>query len=520
LIYVILGQTASGKTKTAISLARELHLPIISADAYQCFKMMQIGTDKPSKEEVDGLDYYFYDEYEPDKEMSVFDFQKECRPILEKYVQEGKDVLVVGGTFLYIKALLFNYVFTNDEKKTKDYSSLPLDELQRELKERSLDTYNSIDYQNPRRVIRALSQLDEGTTHNEIIAKNEDQPLYPTTFLKIDIDKEDGNKLIDERVEKMFASGFEDEVKRLLKIYPADLRAFLSIGYQEMIAGLKENQPISDIKELIKVHTHQLAKKQRTFLRNQFSNVYSGSAIEVSSLIRNSILLKERTRLILNPYALNVLESASVLQAGVGGVGGEALLGLARLGIPSFTIIDGDQVEPSNLNRQSLFFYDDIGKRKAVQAGLRLKAINPLVQVAPLDEVIKTEADLPSKRFTYIIDCIDDVNAKCLLYEKALKDHSYYLTSMGLGFHADSTKVRYGKLPLAFDPLSKAFKENLKKRGHSDQEIAKIDIVYAIDARIKGKKNDQTIGSLPTVPPSGGLALVSLILSWLLERKR
>ena len=162
MIYCILGQTASGKTSLALKLAREFHVPIISADAYQCYKIMQVGTDKPSKEEIQGIEYYFYDEYEPDEEVSVYDFQQECRPILERYLKENKDIIVVGGNFLYVKALLFNYVFQKeDEKRKSPYEDMPLEEMQSLLKEKSIETYHSIDHQNPRRVIRALIQLDE-----------------------------------------------------------------------------------------------------------------------------------------------------------------------------------------------------------------------------------------------------------------------------------------------------------------------------------------------------------------------
>ncbi|MFA6874740.1 MAG: isopentenyl transferase family protein, partial [Bacilli bacterium] len=82
LIYVLLGQTASGKTSLALELAREFSLPVVSADAYQCYRMMNIGTDKPSRKEVEGIPYYFYDEYEPDEDVSVFTFQSRMRPIL------------------------------------------------------------------------------------------------------------------------------------------------------------------------------------------------------------------------------------------------------------------------------------------------------------------------------------------------------------------------------------------------------------------------------------------------------
>lgn len=283
MIYCILGQTASGKTSLAISLAKKYHLPVISADAFQCFKMMQIGTDKPTKAEIEGLDFYFTDEYEPDHEMSVYLFQKECRGILDHYLQEGKDVLIVGGNFLYVKALLFNYVFDQeDSPMTSPYENLPISELQRLFKERDIKTYETIDADNPRRVIRALVQLDHGKTREEILKQNDGSPLYPVEFLQLTIDKEEGNKKIDDRIDKMFELGFVDEVKRLLSIYPKDLRPFHCIGYDEIISAMDQGLPIDEkVKDLIKVHTHQYAKKQRTFLRNQFTDIKRGSKQEI-----------------------------------------------------------------------------------------------------------------------------------------------------------------------------------------------------------------------------------------------
>ena len=288
MIYCILGQTASGKTSLALSLARTYHVPVISADAFQCFKMMQIGTDKPKKEEIEGLDFYFTDEYEPDHEMSVYLFQQEIRPILERYLSQDKDVLVVGGNFLYVKALLYPYDLSKEEdkeeteKRRAHYESLPLIELQRQLRERSLTTYESIDHNNPRRVIRSLMLLDQGIEREDIVKKNDGQPLYSTEFLALEIDKEEGNRKIDTRIDKMFEEGFVDEVKRLLSIYPSSLRPFHCIGYDEIVTALEEGRAIDDsVKDLIKVHTHQYAKKQRTFLRHQFPNIQKGSKAEI-----------------------------------------------------------------------------------------------------------------------------------------------------------------------------------------------------------------------------------------------
>lgn len=291
MIYCILGQTASGKTSLAISLARKFHLPVISADAYQCFKMMQIGTDKPTAQEIQGLDFYFTDEYEPDHEMSVYLFQKECRPILEKYLSEGKDILVVGGNFLYVKALLFNYVFeTEDAPMTSPYETLPVAQLKELLFQRDVETYNAIDNNNPRRLIRALVLLDHGKKRDEILKQNDGKPIYPVEFLQLTIDKEEGNQKIDDRIDKMFEEGFVGEVNRLLRIYPKDLRPFHCIGYDEILSAMDQNLPIDDkVKDLIKVHTHQYAKKQRTFLRNQFQGIKTGTKQEIYDYLSSKL---------------------------------------------------------------------------------------------------------------------------------------------------------------------------------------------------------------------------------------
>lgn len=283
MIYCILGQTASGKTSLAISLARKFHVPVISADAFQCFKIMQIGTDKPKKEEIEGLDFYFTDEYEPDHEMSVYLFQRECRPIIERYLKEGKDIIVVGGNFLYVKALLFNYVFEDESSKEKSpYFDMPLKELQALLYQRDKDTYNQIDHNNSRRLVRALDQLDSGRRREDILKENDGKPIYPVEFVQLQIDKDEGNKKIDDRIDKMFEEGFVDEVKKLLSRYPKSLRPFHCIGYDEVIDGLEQNVfDETKVKDLIKTHTHQYAKKQRTFLRNQFTDIKVGKKEEI-----------------------------------------------------------------------------------------------------------------------------------------------------------------------------------------------------------------------------------------------
>ncbi len=519
MIYVILGQTASGKTSLALKLAKLYKMPVISADAYQCYKMMSIGTDLPTRSDVADIEYSFYDEFEPDEEVSVFTFQKECRPLLDKYVKEGRDVIVVGGTLLYIKALLYNYVFEKDEEKVDDYENMPLSEMQDLLLKKDPKTYQEIDNRNPRRVIRALRLIDKGISREEVLEKNDDKPLYPVTFFKLTVDKDLGNKKIDERVDKMFKEGLVEEVKKLLIKYPDNPRSFISIGYQEIIAGLKDNKSQEEMSSLVKIHTHQLAKKQRTFIRNQFKDEIEGTADEVFDLISNNILLKKRTRLVLSDEVMNKIESSSVLFCGLGGVGGLALIDLVRLGFTSFTLIDFDKVDPTNLNRQALYVYGDISKSKTEVAEKRMKEINPLIKVVTDNSKIEDIDSLPKEKYSIIIDCIDFVKGKTSLYQKSIQDNSIFISSMGLGYHCDSTKVKYGKLKDACDPLAKSFKDELIKDQLPYQDI---DCIYASDGKEKNKSkvraNDKTIGSIATVPQAGGLAIISLLLKILKER--
>ena len=512
MIYVILGQTASGKTSLALRLAREFQLPVFSADAYQCYKMMQIGTDKPTRQEVDGLKYHFYDEYDPDFRMNVSLFQKECLPLLEDYVRQGQDVLVVGGTFLYIKALLYGYRFYGEEEDTT-YDGWSLEKMQEELSRLSPKTYSEIDIHNPRRVKRALEQIHAGHERDDILENTSKVPLFPTRFFILSCDKEEGNRKIDERVDRMFVEGFPKEVERLLSLYPKDLYSFRSLGYRELIDAYYGDRDLLKARELIKVHTHQYAKKQRTFLRHQFPEAIPLEKEELYQTIKEPLLLRKRTKILLN---IAPIEKCRVLLAGLGGVGGAAFESLLRIGFSDIEIVDFDTVDPTNLNRQILYTREDIGKDKVDVALERAKKINPLAYVRGRKERIAP--GFLSERKDVILDAIDDVKGKVLLFKKALAEKSLFLTSAGFGFHVDSTKIALGKLGKMQDPLSKAFLSALKEEG-LEKEGEEIDVVYPKDARLKGRKNDRTIGSFCPVVNAGGFALISLLVKRLEETK-
>ena len=514
MIYVILGQTASGKSKLAHKIAKEFSLPIISADAFQCYKKMDIGTAKPSKKELEEVKYHFIDEYNVDEEISLFLFQKRMREVLDSYIENNVDVIVTGGTLLYIKALLFDYDLKEEEKKER-YKNYSLESLQKELKERNIDIYNNIDINNPRRLIRALENLDNGNN----IKDGKNNLLYPAIFFQIKVEKEEINQLIDQRVEKMFQLGLEKEVKDLLNKYPTDLKAFQGIGYKDFILGIKDNLFVNDIKTNIMIHTHQYAKRQRTFLNTQFPYQIIESKENIYNYIKNDLLLKKRSKLALEGRTFSKIEKAKVLLCGLGGVGSIVASCLVRLGFKNLYLIDNDKVEPSNLNRQILYDLNDINNKKVEICKKKLTNISPITKIETSNIFVDNVSSLPSDKFDIIIDCIDSVDGKLSLYLKSKEDNSIFITACGSGFHLDSTKFVYGKLNLASDKLASNFKLKLKEEGIDEELINNINCVYAKDNRIKSKPNCHIIPSICSATNACGLAIISLLLKILKEEK-
>ena len=156
MIIVIAGPTGVGKSKIAIELAKKIDAEIISADAYQVYKEMNIGTAKVKEEETLGVKHYMIDVYEVKENVDVKRYQEDARKILNDLISKNKNVIICGGTGLYIKALLYDYKFYEEEENDK-YKDLSLEELQKLL---PLDAL--VDKNNKRRVVRYLEKLDSG----------------------------------------------------------------------------------------------------------------------------------------------------------------------------------------------------------------------------------------------------------------------------------------------------------------------------------------------------------------------
>lgn len=266
-VLVVLGPTAVGKTKISIMLAKHYGLDIISGDSVAIYKRLDIGSAKPTKEEMDGVKHYLIDVVEAGGEYSAYDFQKASREIMDK----NELSMIAGGTGLYIQSALFNYEFNaskrdfEDEKKYEKYSN---EELYNLLLKKDPDIdREKLHPNNRKRVIRALEVKDElGSSIHSFNKKKE--PLYDYFIVYLSMEREKLYERINKRVDIMINDGLIKEVKDLYDdgIYPH------AIGYQELVPYFRGEVSLDSAIEEIKKNTRHLAKRQETWFRNQMDS--------------------------------------------------------------------------------------------------------------------------------------------------------------------------------------------------------------------------------------------------------
>lgn len=276
MIYVIVGPTASNKTKAAVEIAKRLNAPIINADAFQIYKEMNIGTAKIDKSDSYYKNHYLLDLITPDQSFSVKEYQSVFRNTLNDLLTKYKDIVICGGTGLYIKASLYDYEFLDEDENT-DYGldKLSNEELFNELVILDKNASEKIHPNNRKRLIRALTLIkNNNVKKSELIENQKHELIYDKNnirFLFINPPRELLYDNINMRVDDMFDRGLVDEVKSLLNKYNLSITARQAIGYKEVIDYLNGLISFNECKELIKKRTRNYAKRQVTFFKNQFN---------------------------------------------------------------------------------------------------------------------------------------------------------------------------------------------------------------------------------------------------------
>lgn len=261
-VIAIVGPTASGKTRLSIEIAKRIHSEIINGDSVQVYQGLDIGSAKIESHEMEGIKHHLLDIRDPHDTYSVFNFQKDARRLIDQIDRP----LIVGGTGLYIKAALYDYEFI-EAKRSTDFES-KYEHLSNEALHELLLSHDpevKIDLNNRRRLIRALEQALEGVPRSQKVKK--DHLLYDTLIIYLDLDRKVLEERLNIRLEAQLKNGFIDEVKKL-KVKNIEINA---IGYRELSQYIDGVWTLDEAKEQIIIHSRQLAKKQKTWFKNQMN---------------------------------------------------------------------------------------------------------------------------------------------------------------------------------------------------------------------------------------------------------
>ena len=277
-LITLSGPTASGKTKLGVMLAKQYDGEVVSCDSMQLYRGMAIGTAAPTKEEMEGIPHHMIGVAEPSEQWSVARFVQEADGCIQDILARGRQPILVGGTGLYMDALLRCNAFAKGESGgevreglTKRLADEGIEPLYKELQSIDSDAAARLSLNDHKRILRALEVYYESgstiTAHNA--ATQRIPPKYEAIRLALAFeDREDMKRLIDERVSRMAEAGLMDEVKALYqKDIPADATAWQAIGYKEFRAVYEGRAREAEALDEIRLRSRQYAKRQLTWLR-------------------------------------------------------------------------------------------------------------------------------------------------------------------------------------------------------------------------------------------------------------
>ena len=278
-IICIPGPTASGKTALAVELAKELNGEVVSCDSMYVYRRMNIGTAKPTPEEMDGIVHHMIDVAEPDEDFSVSRYCAMAAPIVDDIVARGKTALITGGTGLYMDSLIRGNDFAPfpstgvRERLETETDEIGFDAMIEKL--RSIDPEAAERIKDRKRMIRALEVYYETgetiTAHN--LRTQAIPPKYSPLWLGLDFaDREALYRRIDSRVDIMLQRGLLEEIRTLLSEgVPADATAMQAIGYKEFVSALNGRITVEEAADEVKRASRRYAKRQLTWFRRNKS---------------------------------------------------------------------------------------------------------------------------------------------------------------------------------------------------------------------------------------------------------
>lgn len=267
-IILIVGPTGTGKTTLSIKLAKKYDAVILNADSTQVYTEPLIATAKIKEHEKENIEHYLFDVVSLNDDYTLYDYQKDGRRLLDRFISENKNVVIVGGSGLYVKALLYNYVLEDKKEINIDFSEYSNEELKNKVL--ALDPESDIHVNNRQRLESFLKHYYET---GKVIKKTDEinNKLYNFISIGLKSDRETLYKMLDKRVDSMFNEGLLDEAERLYKM---NLKNYTNIiGYRELNEYFNGNISLDEANELIKRNTRRYAKRQFTWFNNQMKDI-------------------------------------------------------------------------------------------------------------------------------------------------------------------------------------------------------------------------------------------------------
>ncbi len=270
-IIVIAGPTASGKSGIALKLAKQTDGVIINADSRQVYKELNIGTARPKDTEMGNIPHYLYGYISVTEPYSIYRYQQDVKQLL-KTISKEKQIIMVGGTGLYIDSVIFDYNLQsqdNAKELRKELSTQSLEQLQSQISPVTFEQLNDSDKKNPRRLIRLIEKAEQ-------ISTRATKPAYPCKYYVLDLSKEELESRVLQRTETMFKDGLEKEARELHDRGYYKYPALQSIGYQEFLPYFEDplQYKLEQVKDTIVKNTMKYIKRQKTWFRRNENAIF------------------------------------------------------------------------------------------------------------------------------------------------------------------------------------------------------------------------------------------------------
>lgn len=262
-IVVIVGPTGVGKTKLSIELAKYLNAVILNGDSMQVYRGLDIGTAKIKEDEKEDIEHFLFDIVNVEDNYTIYDYQRAGRKLLDKFKQDNRNVIIVGGSGLYLKSLLYDYQF-NEEEKLDNFDNLTNEELLAEIKKEH-DT--NIHINNRKRLVRELNKI----RNNSLLKSDIHKPLYEFITIGLTCERDKLYDIVNKRVDLMFEEGLVNEVKSFYDKNICSKAIMTGIGYKELYEYFDGKISLEEAKELIKKNTRHFIKRQYTFFNHQMN---------------------------------------------------------------------------------------------------------------------------------------------------------------------------------------------------------------------------------------------------------